>query len=188
MPTVEQMATMAVEGTTVAFADHARDPGGSAGRTSGDPILLIHGGVFADWFAPLALDPALAGHRVVRVVRAGYAPRPAPAAAVGVSDHARHCAALLDGLCIERAHLVGHSSGSVIALQLALDRPEVVQSLVLSEPPLIDSLAAPEDLGFCTRSSGPRSAAPSPRPPQATSPLRSPPSWERSAGPTTAPC
>src|SRR5262249_34371848 len=44
---------------------------------------------------------------------------------------------------IERAHIVGHSSGGVIALQLALDAPEVVHSLVLLEPALLDVPSGP---------------------------------------------
>jgi pimeloyl-ACP methyl ester carboxylesterase len=28
----------------------------------GEPVLFVHGGVFADWFAPLVGEPALAGH------------------------------------------------------------------------------------------------------------------------------
>jgi len=37
-------------------------------------------------------------------------------------------------LGVGRAHVVGHSTGANIALQLALDRPEVVQTLALLEP------------------------------------------------------
>jgi pimeloyl-ACP methyl ester carboxylesterase len=36
-------------------------------------------------------------------------------------------------LGIERAHVVGHSSSAVIALQLALDAPDAVQTLVSME-------------------------------------------------------
>jgi pimeloyl-ACP methyl ester carboxylesterase len=43
---------------------------------------------------------------------------------------------LLRELAIERAHIVGHSSGGLIALQLALDHPELVRSLALLEPAL----------------------------------------------------
>jgi pimeloyl-ACP methyl ester carboxylesterase len=39
-------------------------------------------------------------------------------------------------LGIARAHLVGHSSGGNIALQLALDAPDLAQSIVLLEPAL----------------------------------------------------
>jgi pimeloyl-ACP methyl ester carboxylesterase len=44
----------------------------------------------------------------------------------------------LTHLGVERAHVVGHSSGGAIALQLALDAPEMVHSLVLLEPALLD--------------------------------------------------
>jgi pimeloyl-ACP methyl ester carboxylesterase len=40
----------------------------------------------------------------------------------------------LEGLGVPRAHVVGHSTGAVVAAQLALDQPAVVQTLVLLEP------------------------------------------------------
>ncbi len=42
-------------------------------------------------------------------------------------------------------HLVGHSFGGLIAIQLALERPELIKSLTLSEPALISWL--PEIVG-----------------------------------------
>jgi 3-oxoadipate enol-lactonase len=51
-----------------------------------------------------------------------------------MGDHARHCALLMRQLGIERAHIVGHSSSAVIALQLALDFPDAVHTLALMEP------------------------------------------------------
>jgi pimeloyl-ACP methyl ester carboxylesterase len=109
-----------------------------------DVLLLMHGGGLADWFTPLADDPALQHHRVIRLVRAGYTGTPAPAG-LTIGDHAGHAAALLRHLGATPAHVVAHSSGSVIALRLALDHPELVRSLTLCEPPLIDALAAPAD-------------------------------------------
>ena len=38
----------------------------------GAAVLLIHGGVFADWFVPVAAEPALADQRVVRVRESSY--------------------------------------------------------------------------------------------------------------------
>jgi pimeloyl-ACP methyl ester carboxylesterase len=55
-----------------------------------------------------------------------------------LSQSARAKLLLLEHLRIERAHVVGHSSGGNIALQLALDAPEVVHSLVLLEPGLLN--------------------------------------------------
>jgi pimeloyl-ACP methyl ester carboxylesterase len=89
------------------------------------------------------------------MLRAGYASGPAPAGHVTIADHAAHCALLLDTLGIDRAHILAHSSGSVIAMQLALDRPDLVGSLILSEPPLIACLAAPDDLEFLGAAVGP---------------------------------
>ena len=47
-----------------------------------------------------------------------------------MADHARHCLLLMRQLGIERAHIVGHSSSVAVALQLALDSPEAVQTVV----------------------------------------------------------
>ncbi len=110
----------------------------------GEPVLLVHAGVFADWFVPMATDPALGGHRVIRLIRAGYTAAPAPAG-LTVADHAGHAAELLRRLGTGPAHVVAHSSGTPIALQLGLDHPELVRTLCLSEPPLIDALTDPAD-------------------------------------------
>jgi pimeloyl-ACP methyl ester carboxylesterase len=48
----------------------------------------------------------------------------------------RDLAGLLQFLRIRRAHVVGHSYGGLVGLQLALDRPDVAGSLVLMEPAL----------------------------------------------------
>jgi pimeloyl-ACP methyl ester carboxylesterase len=122
---------------------------------SGPPVLLLHAGVFGAWFEPLAADPALADHRVVQLRRAGYVEDAAPPGPVTVEAHAAHAAAVLDALDTGPAVVVGHSSGSVIALQVALDRPDLVRALVLGEPPLIDGLAASEDLEFLQTAVGP---------------------------------
>ncbi|MBL7501858.1 alpha/beta hydrolase [Frankia sp. CNm7] len=110
----------------------------------GEPIVLIHAAVFADWFVPFEREPAVAGLRRIRVTRTGYSD-PAPAEPLSVADHAAECADLLRRLGIERARVLAHSSGCVVALQLALDHPELVGELVLVEPPLIDPLLPPED-------------------------------------------
>jgi pimeloyl-ACP methyl ester carboxylesterase len=49
---------------------------------------------------------------------------------------------LLRHLGVERAHVVGHSYGGCVALQLALGAPEVVGSLALLEPGLMVGASA----------------------------------------------
>ena len=51
-----------------------------------------------------------------------------------MADHADQGRLLMRHLGIERAHVVGHSSSALIALQLALDFPDAVHTLSLLEP------------------------------------------------------
>jgi 3-oxoadipate enol-lactonase len=102
-------------------------------------VVLIHGALLATAYAPLCAEPALATHdRLIRYHRRGYAGSSHPSGPASTVRQAADCRALLAHLGVERAHVVGHSSGGAIALQLALDAPEVVHSLVLLEPALMD--------------------------------------------------
>ena len=103
----------------------------------GEPVVLVHAGIFADWFKPLLAEPALTGrHRVLSYHRIGYAGSSRVAGPVTIAQQAGHLRSLMRQLGIPRAHLVGHSSGGNIALQLALDAPEMVHSIVLMEAAL----------------------------------------------------
>jgi 3-oxoadipate enol-lactonase len=106
-------------------------------RGAGEPVVLVHGGIFADWFAPLMGESALtSGHVAVSYHRVGYAGSSRVAGPVSIAQQAAQLRSLMRYLGIERAHVVGHSSGGNIALQLALDAPEMVQSLAMLEPAL----------------------------------------------------
>jgi pimeloyl-ACP methyl ester carboxylesterase len=114
-------------------------------RGSGEPVVLIHAGIFADWFKPLVDEPALVSrYRVVSYHRVGYAGSSRPVGPVSIAQQAAHLRGLMRHLGIERAHVVGHSSGGNIALQLALDAPQMVHSLVLMEPALPVTTLGPE--------------------------------------------
>jgi pimeloyl-ACP methyl ester carboxylesterase len=103
-------------------------------RGAGEVIYLVHAGVYSSWFAPLFDEPALDGYRVIRPIRPGYGRSAVPAEPASLAAHARACGDLLRALGVERAHWVGHSSSCCIALQCALDEPELVASLTLFEP------------------------------------------------------
>lgn len=105
---------------------------------AGEPVVLIHNGVGVDWFASLAQQPALAQrYRLLLYHRVGYAGSSPASGPVGFPREAAQARALMRHLGIERAHVVGHSSSALIALQLALDAPEAVHSLALLEPALL---------------------------------------------------
>src|SRR5258707_4251598 len=107
-------------------------------KGSGEPVLLISTGPIADSFLPLLSEKALVEHyrlitfRQRRLARSTNGPAP-----VSFAEHAADAAALLGHLDVGRAHVAGHSTGAAIALQLAVDRPDMVHSLALFEPPLI---------------------------------------------------
>jgi pimeloyl-ACP methyl ester carboxylesterase len=107
-------------------------------RGAGEPVLFIHGGLCATWFQDLLHRPELSGgRRLIRYHRIGYAGSDHVTGPVSIGRQAAHGHALLRHLGIASAHVVGHSSGANIALQLALDHPESVRSLALLETALL---------------------------------------------------
>ena len=104
-------------------------------KGSGEPVVLIHWGLCAKWAEPLMGEPALADrYALLRYHRAGFAGSDRVDGPLSMATHAEHCRHLMQLLGIEQAHVAGHSSSALIALQLALDFPEAVRSLVLMEP------------------------------------------------------
>jgi 3-oxoadipate enol-lactonase len=100
-------------------------------RGSGEPVVLIHWGVSATWAEPLLEESPLAGrYLLLSYHRAGFGRSSRIEGPVSMADHARHCRLLMRHLGIERAHVVGHSSSVSVALQLALDASDAVQTVV----------------------------------------------------------
>ena len=114
-------------------------------RGDGEPVVLLHGGLLADENTPLAKEPALTErYRVINYHRRGFAGSSRPQGRATIADQVADCRALMQHLGAERAHVVGHSLGGVIALQLALDHPDAVQTLALMEPALMGAIAKAE--------------------------------------------
>src|SRR5437867_5295431 len=93
-------------------------------RGSGDPVVFIHGAHMGDTYRPLMAEPALKDYRFIGYHRRGYAGSGRPDGPLSVSEHAADCLALLRNLDAAPGHVVGHSSGAVIGIQLALDAPD----------------------------------------------------------------
>jgi pimeloyl-ACP methyl ester carboxylesterase len=105
-------------------------------RGQGEPVLLIHGAMIADLLLPLAAEPALSRYQVIRVHRRGYGGSSPAGDSFSVAQDAADAAALLRHLGVARAHVVGHSTGGIVAMELAAAFPDMVQTLVLLDPPL----------------------------------------------------
>jgi pimeloyl-ACP methyl ester carboxylesterase len=111
-------------------------------RGSGEPVLLLHGGLLADENTPLLNEPALTDrYRVINYHRRGFAGSTHPDGQAQISDQVADALALLELLGVDRAHVVGHSLGGTIAIQLALDAPDKVNDLALMEPALMAAFA-----------------------------------------------
>lgn len=105
-----------------------------SGPESGEAILFIHGAAVADSFALVMAEPALEDFRLIRMHRRGYmGSSEIEGKEFSMAEQAADAAALLDALDIEAAHIVGHSYGGAVAVQMAVDSPERVRSLVLAE-------------------------------------------------------
>jgi pimeloyl-ACP methyl ester carboxylesterase len=116
--------TASVNGTSIFYRQSGRGP----------DVVLIHGlaGDHAYWY--LRLLPLLVpdfrvtvydlrGHGLSAVPRTGYS------SAVMAAD----LAGLLERLRTEGAHVVGHSFGGLVALQLARTQPAFVRSLTIAD-------------------------------------------------------
>jgi pimeloyl-ACP methyl ester carboxylesterase len=110
---------------------------------SGEPMLLIHGAHIADALQPLAAEPALERFQRIRYHRRGLggSTYPVDAGPTSVAVQAGDAAGLLDHVGADRAHVVGHSFGGMIALELAAQHPTRVASLALIEPPFFTTPA-----------------------------------------------
>jgi pimeloyl-ACP methyl ester carboxylesterase len=125
-----------MEQTTVNGVELAYDVEGD-----GAPLLFIHGAIWADFLRPLATQPSLSGLRRIRYHRRGIGDSGGPAG--GFDDQVADAVALLDHLEVDSAHLVGHSEGAMIVMEVAAAHPERVRSMALLEPlPPFDWVAA----------------------------------------------
>lgn len=115
----------------------------------GDPTVLVHGSL-VDRRTWDAVRPGLAQALTVLVYdRRGYGESAGPPRRRPVRDDAADLAGLLEALDLYPVHLVAHSYAGAVALRLATDRPEMVRSLSLHEPPCLgvledDPATAPE--------------------------------------------
>ncbi len=98
----------------------------------GDPVVLLHGGFAgaSSWAAQL---PALlgAGLRVYRPERRAHVHTPDVEGPITYEVMAADTIAYLEQVVARPAHVVGWSDGALIGMLIALERPELIDRLVL---------------------------------------------------------
>ena len=122
-----------VNGLWLAYEDQGKGP----------PIVLVPGSLsdYRIWFNQIG---AFSQHnRVIAYSRRYTWPNAGPGAGADASvpRQVDDLAALIGGLGIGPAHIVGHSYAGLIVLLLALQHPELVRTLVLEEPTIPSILA-----------------------------------------------
>ena len=135
---VDKTRHVSVRGMSFAYVDEG----------SGTPIILVHGSIsdYREWSKQMA---SFAGHyRVIAISRRYHWPNSPPGkeADASVETQADDLAAIIQALRIAPAHIIGHSYGGAVALNLTLRHPELVRTLVLAEPAVSGVLAnSPEN-------------------------------------------
>ena len=108
---------------------------------SGEPVLLIHGTGVAATFYHTMRQNELNDYKLIRYHRRGFAGSDRAPEGYTIFDDAADAIALLNALEIDNAHIVGHSYGGAVALQMAIDAPELVHDLAVMEAPIFDANA-----------------------------------------------
>ncbi len=112
-------------------------------RGSGTPVVLVHGSLGSVETWRPQLETFATRFRVIAYSRRYHSPNAMRPDGQGytLSLHADDLIGLIEALGLERVHLVGSSYGAYVALLVTLRRPELVRSLVLTEPPILPWLA-----------------------------------------------
>ncbi|KLK91518.1 alpha/beta hydrolase [Microvirga vignae] len=102
-------------------------------RGHGDPLVLIHGNgtMIQDFTVSGLIDRLADRYRVIAIDRPGYGYSSRPRQLWTPRAHARLFKKALAQLGVEQAVVYGHSWGTLVAVALALEAPELVRGLVL---------------------------------------------------------
>jgi pimeloyl-ACP methyl ester carboxylesterase len=104
-------------------------------RGSGEPLILLHGGVGAIEMFGEVLPLLAEGRRVVAVDLQAHGRTADIDRPLSYELMADDIAALIGHLGLEKADVMGYSLGGGVALQTAIRHPEVVRKLVLVSTP-----------------------------------------------------
>jgi pimeloyl-ACP methyl ester carboxylesterase len=113
-------------------------------RGTGEPLLLLHGGMFTtELFGPV-LTMLAEKRRVIGVHLHGHGRTALGDRPIDLVDMGRDMAVVIRGLGLNRVDVMGHSLGGGVALQLAIQHPELVRRLVLVSTPYASDGFFPE--------------------------------------------
>ena len=113
-----------------------------SGDPRGTPVLFVHGNWgTSSWWEPL-LGRLPAGYRGLAYDVRGRGRTVGPDSSYAIDALAADLLAFATAAGAERFHLVGHSLGTAIAMQAALDAPDRIRSLAAIAPAWVDGMPA----------------------------------------------
>jgi pimeloyl-ACP methyl ester carboxylesterase len=112
-----------------------------AAQPNGHTVVLFHGNNFAGFYFGRVIDALTKeGFRVVAPDQIGYGRSSKPIIPYTFNDMARNTRLVLQSLGIDKAMIVGHSMGGMLAARFATHYPDMVERVVLYNPiGLVDS-------------------------------------------------
>jgi pimeloyl-ACP methyl ester carboxylesterase len=107
---------------------------------AGDPVVLVHGSLVDHHTWDAVVGPLAEALQVIAYDRRGYGRSTGPRRVRSVRDDTEDLAGLLQATELYPAHIVTHSYAGAMAFRLAQDRPEMVRSIAVHEPPMVGLL------------------------------------------------
>jgi pimeloyl-ACP methyl ester carboxylesterase len=105
------------------------------GTANGRTVVLLHGNNFGGfYFKPVIDGLTKEGFRVIVPDQIGYGRSSKPIAPYNFNSQARNTFLILQKEKIERAMVVGHSMGGMLAARLATQYPKAIERLVIYNP------------------------------------------------------
>jgi pimeloyl-ACP methyl ester carboxylesterase len=102
---------------------------------SGDPLILLHGGIGgSEMFDPI-LGTLAAGRRVIMVDLPGHGHTASPGRPLRYEEMADQIAGLIRHLGLDQADLMGLSLGGGVALRTAIQHPALIRRLIVVSAP-----------------------------------------------------
>jgi len=111
-----------------------------AGPVDAPPLLLAHQAPVSGRMFERAMPYlAAAGIRAIAGDTPGYGNSDVPDSPPDIPDYAMAFGAVIDGLSLGSAHILGHHTGAMSAANYAARFPQRVRSLILNGPPLFSA-------------------------------------------------
>jgi len=114
---------------------------------TGIPLLLVHGSLCDYRFWSYQIEQLAKHHRVIALSLRHYFPEQwdGRGGDFSIAQHASDVEAFISVLALGAVHLLGHSRGGAVALEVAKRHPQVVRSLILADPAVRLDLAETDE-------------------------------------------